>query len=77
MKSHIQLPFSGEMKFAKSNLTNKQIKLSGQLKNVLKKIDNKSFIDRAPKHIVEQEKNIYNNLKINIEKITFTINSLK
>ena len=42
-----------------------------------KKLNNSSFVKRAPKHIVEQEKNIYNNLKINIKKITFTLNSLK
>ncbi len=68
---------SVDLDLVKSNLTNKQIKLSGQLKNVLKKIDNKSFIDRAPKHIVEQEKNNYNELKSDIDKINLTIKSLE
>ncbi len=68
---------SVDLDLVKSNLTNKQIKLSEQLKNVLKKIDNKSFIDRAPKHIVEQEKNNYNELKSDIDKINLTIKSLE
>ena len=36
-----------------------------------------SFIEKAPNHIVEQEKNTYNKLKIDIDKINFTIKSLK
>ena len=39
-------------------------------------LDNKNFIERAPKHIVEQEKNTYNELKIDIDKINLTIKSL-
>ena len=59
------------------NLLKKQSKIQQDLDAVSKKLNNSSFVERAPKHIVEQEKNIYNNLKINIEKIIFTINSLK
>ena len=60
-----------------ASVTKKQSKIKQDLDFISKKLNNSSFIERAPKHIVEQEKNIYNNLKINIEKITFTINSLK
>ena len=59
------------------NLLKKQSKIQQDLDTVSKKLNNSSFVKRAPKHIVEQEKNIYNDLKIDIEKITFTINSLK
>ena len=66
-----------DLKLIRQNLLKKQSKIQQDLDVVNKKLNNSSFVKRAPKHIVEQEKNIYNNLKINIEKITFTINSLK
>ena len=40
------------------------------------RLTNKGFVDRAPKNIVEQERNNYNNLKNDFEKISFTIESL-
>ena len=55
----------------------KQVKFSKDLEVISKKLDNKSFIERAPKHIVEQEKNTYNELKSDIDKINLTIKSLK
>ncbi len=66
-----------DFELIRQNLLKKQSKIQQDLDVVNKKLNNPSFAKRAPKHIVEQEKNIYNNLKINIEKITFTINSLK
>ena len=66
-----------DLELIRQNLLKKQSKIQQDFDVVSKKLNNSSFIERAPKHIVEQEKNIYNDLKINIEKITFTINSLK
>ena len=66
-----------DLELIRQNLLKKQSKIQQDLDAVSKKLNNSSFVERAPKHIVEQEKNIYNDLKINIEKITFTINSLK
>ena len=66
-----------DLELIRQNLLKKQSKIQQDLDVVNKKLNNSSFVKRAPKHIVEQEKNIYNDLKINIEKITFTINSLK
>ena len=66
-----------DLELIRQNLLKKQSKIQQDLDVVNKKLNNSSFVKRATKHIVEQEKNIYNNLKINIEKITFTINSLK
>ena len=40
------------------------------------RLKNKDFVKRAPKHIVEQEKNNYNNLNNDIKKISLTIKSL-
>ena len=68
---------SVDLNLIKDNLTKKQDKLYKDLENVSKKLDNKSFIERAPKHIVEQEKNTYNELKSDIDKINVTIESLK
>ena len=76
-KPHESNKIMWELYKNKDNLNKKQSKLSNQLKIIKNKLDNKTFVDRAPKHIVEQEKNIYNDLKINIEKINFTLNSLK
>ncbi len=61
----------------KQNLTKKQSKIQQDLDIISKKLNNSSFVERAPKHIVEQEKNNYNDLKINIDKINLTIKSLK
>jgi len=66
-----------DLDLIRQNLSKKQSKIQQDLDAVAKKLNNSSFVERAPKHIVEQEKNIYNDLKINIEKINFTLNSLK
>ena len=66
-----------DLTLIKENLSKIQSKIQQDIDIVSKKLNNSSFIERAPKHIVEQEKNIYNDLKINIEKINFTLNSLK
>ncbi len=65
-----------DLQIVKENLVNKQIKLTNDLENIGKKLDNKSFLEKAPNHIVEQEKNTYNELKIDIDKINLTIKSL-
>ena len=61
----------------KDNLIKKKSKYSKDLEIISKKLDNKSFVERAPKHIVEQEKNTYNELKKDLDKINLTIKSLK
>ena len=66
-----------DLNLIKDNLTKKKSKFSKQLEIISKKLDNKSFVERAPKHIVEQEKNTYNELKKDINKINLTIKSLQ
>jgi len=68
---------SVDLNLIKENLTKKQEKFTKEMEIVSKKLDNKSFIDKAPKHIVEQEKNTYNELKSDIEKINLIIKSFK
>ena len=46
------------------------------MNKISQRLDNKGFVDRAPKDIVEQEKTNYNNLKNDIKRISVTIESL-
>ena len=46
------------------------------MNKIYQRLENKSFIDRAPKEIVEQEKTNYNNLKNDIDKILVTIKGI-
>jgi valyl-tRNA synthetase len=43
---------------------------------ISQRLENKSFVDRAPKEIVEQEKTNYNNLKNDVDKISITIKGI-
>ena len=65
-----------DLKLIKKNLTNKQDRLEQEMNKISQRLENKSFVDRAPKEIVEQEKNNYNNLKNDIEKISLTIKGI-
>ena len=65
-----------DLKLIKENLTNKQSRLEQEMNKISQRLENKSFIDRAPKEIVEQEKTNYNNLKNDIEKISVTIKGI-
>ena len=65
-----------DLKLIKENLTNKQSRLEQEMNKISLRLENKSFVDRAPKEIVEQEKNNYNNLKKDIEKISVTIKGI-
>ncbi len=60
----------------KENLLNKQKKYQNELNKINSRLNNKGFISRAPKHIVDQEKTNYNNLKNDIKKISLTIKNL-
>ena len=60
----------------KENLLNRQNKYKVEMDKISQRLNNKSFIQRAPKDIVQQEKNNYSNLKKDIEKISLTIESL-
>ena len=60
-----------DLKLIKENLTNKQSRLEQEMNKISQRLDNKSFVERAPKEIVEQEKNNYNNLKNDINKLYY------
>ena len=55
---------------------NKQKKYQNELNKINSRLNNKGFILRAPKHIVDQEKTNYNNLKNDIKKVSLTVKNL-
>ena len=65
-----------DLNLIKENLLKRQNKYENDLNKISQRLANKSFIDKAPKNIVEQEKTNYNDLKNNIQKIVLTIESL-
>ena len=65
-----------DLNLIKENLQKRQNKYQEELDKISHRLSNKSFVDRAPKNIVEQEKNNYSNLEDNIKKISLTIESL-
>jgi len=67
---------SVDLNLIKENLINKQSKYQGEMDKVQSRLNNKDFVKRAPKHIVEQEKTNYNNLQNDIKKISLTVKSL-
>jgi valyl-tRNA synthetase len=65
-----------DLKLIKKNLINRQNKHKEEMEKISQRLANKGFVDRAPKSIVEQEKNNYNNLKNDIQRISVTIEDL-
>ena len=65
------------LKFA-INMTSPKliIGLQNEINNINARLMNKDFIKHAPKYIVDQDKNKYNNLKNDINKILLTIKNL-
>ena len=56
----------------------KQIKdMNGRLLSVNKKLDNKNFIDRAPKDIIKHEKQKKENYKLDLSKLNANLESLQ
>ena len=65
-----------DLKVIKENLMKKQEKYTNEIHIINTRLKNKNFVERAPKHIVDQEKTNYNNLKNDINKILLTIKNL-
>jgi valyl-tRNA synthetase len=47
----------------------KREKLLKELQRVESKLNNPKFVEKAPKHIVERERNIYEELKLELQKV--------
>ncbi len=65
-----------DLELIKENLTTRQNKYQEEMNKISKRLANKSFVDRAPKDIVDQEKTNYNNLKNDVERISITIKGI-
>ena len=60
----------------KEKLVKRQSKNQVEIDKISQRLSNKGFTEKAPKNIVELEKKNYSNLKNDIEKISFIIESL-
>ncbi|WP_415309218.1 valine--tRNA ligase [Candidatus Pelagibacter sp. Uisw_099_02] len=65
-----------DLELIKENLTTRQNKYQEEMDKISHRLANKDFVDRAPKDIVDQEKNNYNNLKNDVERISITIKGI-
>ncbi|MDB4069551.1 valine--tRNA ligase [Candidatus Pelagibacter sp.] len=65
-----------DLELIKENLTTRQNKYQEEMNKISVRLANKSFVDRAPKDIVDQEKTNYNNLKNDVERISITIKGI-
>ncbi|MDB9820705.1 valine--tRNA ligase [Candidatus Pelagibacter sp.] len=65
-----------DLKLIKKKLTTRQNKYQEEMNKISERLANKSFVDRAPKDIVDQEKTNYNNLKNDVERISITIKGI-
>jgi len=65
-----------DLKSIKENLLKRQNNCQEEIDKISQRLNNKTFVQKAPKHIVEQEKINYNNLKIDIKKISLIIKNL-
>ena len=65
-----------DLKIIKENLIKKQEKYTNEMNSINTRLKNKNFVLRAPKHIVDQEKTNYNNLKNDIKKVSLIIENL-
>jgi valyl-tRNA synthetase len=65
-----------DLNIIKENLLKRQNKYQEEMHKISHRLNNKSFVQRAPKHIVEQEKSNYNNLQIDIKKILLILKNL-
>ena len=65
-----------DLNLIKDNLTKRQLRYKEEMNKISQRLSNKSFVNRAPKNIVDQEKTNFNTLKNDIEKILIIIESL-
>ncbi len=65
-----------DLNLIKENLIRRQNSYQKELDDISKRLENKNFIEKAPKNIVDQEKTNYSNVKNDIEKISSTIESI-
>jgi len=74
----IYMPLSGviDTEKEKKRLSKQAEKLSKELMSIERKLNNEKFISKAPEHIVEKEKEKFNEVKEKLEKISEIIQNL-
>ena len=60
----------------KETLLNKKNKIEKEMERINTRLNNKSFIERAPNDIVDQEKSNFINLEKDVNKLNYTLESL-
>ena len=65
-----------ELSKIKTTLLNKKSKIEKEMERINTRLNNKSFIERAPNDIVEQEKSNFINLEKDVNKLNYTLESL-
>jgi len=65
-----------DLEIIKNNLTKKHSKIKEEMNKINIRLTNKSFTDKAPKDIVEQEKTNFDNLDKDAKKIELTLKNL-
>jgi len=65
-----------DLEIIKNNLSKKHSKIKEEMNKINIRLTNKSFTDKAPKDIVEQEKTNFDNLENDAKKIELTLKSL-
>ena len=65
-----------DLNIIKNNLTKKHSKIKEEMNKINIRLNNKSFTDKAPIDIVEQEKTNFDNLEKDAKKLELTLESL-
>lgn len=65
-----------DLEIIKNNLSKKHSKIKEEINKINTRLSNKSFTDKAPKDIVEQEKTNFDKLEKDAKKIELTLESL-
>ncbi len=65
-----------DLEIIKNNLSKKHSKIKEEMNKINTRLSNKSFTDKAPKDIVDQEKTNFDNLEKDAKKIELTLESL-
>ncbi len=65
-----------DLNMIKTTLEKKITKINEEMKKIDVRLSNKSFVDRAPQNIVDQEKSNFANLEKDVKKIELTLKGL-
>ena len=76
LDSHLAFEQDVDLEIIKNNLTKKHLKVKEEMNKINIRLTNKSFTDKAPKSIVDQEKTNFYKLEKDAKKIQLTLESL-